>query len=65
VRYALKCDSAEQLAKALKRRWEHQQQRAAIAAGLPRQDGETGAELERLLADQASAAVVGLNCVGK
>lgn len=49
VKLALKCDSAEELGRKLKRRYERQQRRRGIETGRAHQ-AEAEAELDRLLA---------------
>ena len=51
VRLALACDSAEQLGRQLRRRYQRQQQRAGIAPpSRGRAEGKLAAELDKLLA---------------
>jgi hypothetical protein len=49
VRYALKCQSAEELGEGLRARYERQQRRAGLATGRPRQDVELDSQLDKLL----------------
>ena len=51
VKWAVKCDSAEQLGEQLRRKYARQRQRAGLAtADRHRAEGEFAAELDRLLA---------------
>jgi hypothetical protein len=58
VRWAQKCDSAEQLGERLRRRCQRQQQRQGIAShGRSRAEGEIAEQLDRLLAQDCRALV--------